>query len=236
MKIQHYSVFAAAPGGGKQFAIVEGVTDPAEMQRIAASSGQPLTGFILNAASGLAEVRFFSPTKEKGSSDSGALVVGEHLRRMAGDSNSLDEVTVQMGNEHLKVFKIYDDWWSSQEDSHYLGGISDDDKVLSALGLSRSEVLMPAARVGNSKVNLAVRVSDLDTLMSLSPDFIRLQIFQQEQKLNGIIAFFWEKEVIGKVPDIVINRDNVHFRWFLRPRDCRRIMLVAIRWQACRRL
>jgi len=114
VRIAHYSVFAAAPGGGKQCSIVEGVSDPQQMQQIAAQSSQPLTGFILNAGTGCVEARFFSPTKEKGSSDSGALVVGEHLRRQGAIQ---DRVRVQMGQEELEVSYQDGKWWSEQPET-----------------------------------------------------------------------------------------------------------------------
>lgn len=191
MKIHHYSVFAAAPGGGKQFAIVEGVTDPAEMQRIAASSGQPLTGFILNADSGLAEVRFFSPTKEKGSSDSGALVVGEHLRRSEAIQ---DRLIVEAGGERLEVFARENLWWSKQEDTAIKAVSVPKSALIAALGLSAEQTDEELILcTGDSKVNVIVPLLSeehgVKTLGGLTPDFSSLASICRDAGINGVVVF-----------------------------------------------
>jgi PhzF family phenazine biosynthesis protein len=186
MKIAHYSVFAAAPGGGKQFAIVEGVDNPVEMQRIAAQTGQPLTGFILNTSPELVEARFFSPSKEKGASDSGALVIGEHLRRLgrAGDS-----LTVQMGGEGLEVFYHEGKWWGIQEDTCVIDKQIDKSKVLATLGLPESDCYIGEVFLtGGSKLNVAIPVKDNSILDNIKPDFASLKALQQEWEVNGFVA------------------------------------------------
>lgn len=191
MKIYHYSVFAAAPGGGKQFAIVEGVTDPTEMQRIAASSGQPLTGFILNVDSGLAEVRFFSTTKEKGSSDSGALVVGEHLRRVGAIQV---RVIVDAGGERLKIFNRESLWWSLQENMSVKPTNVQKDFLMRALGLKPLAIdedwRYDIRCIGGSKVNLVVPVPWGDySLASIKPDLDAITQINQSTHTNGVVAF-----------------------------------------------
>ncbi len=193
--IYHYSVFAAAPGGGKQFAIVEGVSDPAEMQRIAASSGQPLTGFILYADSGLAEVRFFSPTKEKGSSDSGALVTGEHLRRTGAIQ---DRLIVDAGGEKLEVFYQDTKWWSNQPDTQVFPFDPNVDKLETLLESLGSHPIVHKLtsyflRSGtDNKKNIVIPIFYRDwqwgSLDEIVPNFEELARYCQNVKVNGVIV------------------------------------------------
>ncbi|MDX2008295.1 MAG: PhzF family phenazine biosynthesis protein [Meiothermus sp.] len=201
MKIYHYSVFAASPGGGKQFAIVEGVDDPVDMQRIAASSGQPLTGFILNADSSTAEVRFFSPTKEKGSSDSGALVVGEHLRR-AGVIG--DRLVVNAGGEELEVFARGGNWWSNQGSTFQRPFDFAADALLEALGLDEID-LEQVVLAGSTRLNIVVPIAfhndqlEEDTILdSISPDFGAIAKINQESKTNGVIVCSGLEPIAGE--------------------------------------
>lgn len=184
--VYHYSVFAAAPGGGKQFAIVEGVDHPVDMQRIAAQTGQPLTGFISNTGAELVEARFFSPTKEKGASDSGALVVGEHLRQLG---RAGDKLTVQMGQEGLGVFYHDEKWWGIQEDTCVDDQEVDISRLLETLGLSKSDCHVGEVfLIGGSKLNAAVLVRGASILDNIKPNFASLKTLQQEWQVNGFVA------------------------------------------------
>lgn len=195
--VYHYSVFAAARGGGKQFAIVEGVDNPVEMQRIAAQTGQPLTGFILNTGAELVEARFFSPTKEKGASDSGALVIGEHLRQLGWAG---DRLTVQMEGEGLEVFyrrhangSIGNKetlWWSQQENTWESNMALDYDELLSALGLTKSDlpIWSKPRVVGGHKLNAVIPVAGIEGLDNLTPNMKRIADIQQKNGINGVVA------------------------------------------------
>ena len=199
MKIHHYSVFAAAPGGGKQFAIVEDVTDHAEMQRIAASSGQPLTGFILNADASSAEVKFFSPTKEKGSSDSGALAVAEHLTRRVLISSA--SVTIKMGDESLSVYRQGGIWWSQQPDTHVYPLNLNVDELLQATGLSRQQFAYIGEIVSSGtteKKNIMLPLSQREHMYGLldavNPDLDRIADLNRSTRTNGVIVFHYQSE------------------------------------------
>ena len=89
MKLEHYSVFAAAPDGGKHIAVCDEPNLSAEtMQTIARESGAPLTAFILGEENSQVLIKFFTPQKEKLESDSGALVVdGVPANRGSADSS-----------------------------------------------------------------------------------------------------------------------------------------------------
>lgn len=183
-KIHHYSVFAAAPGGGKQFAIAEGVSNPLQMQQIAAQSGQPLTGFILNAGTERVEARFFSPTKEKGASDSGALVVAEHLRRQGAIQ---DRVLVQMGEEGLEVCYQDEKWWSRQEDITTQRANFNVSMLLDILG-TRALAGLLELLVGKSKINVFIPVEHEGVLRGIHPQMDTLEVFQKATKHNGYVV------------------------------------------------
>ncbi|WP_027882994.1 PhzF family phenazine biosynthesis protein [Meiothermus rufus] len=182
--IAHYSVFAAAPGGGKQFAVVEGVDDPVNMQRIAAGSGAPLTAFILGVSAASAAVRFFSPSKEKGSSDSGALAVAEHLRRTGQGGERL---RVRMGEEELEVFYAGGLWWSRQEDTRRHELELDVRALIAALNLDWLDIDWHKGirAAGNTKRNLIVP-ADPD---GVNPDLEAIAEINRATGTNGVVVF-----------------------------------------------
>ncbi|MCL6568417.1 MAG: PhzF family phenazine biosynthesis protein [Meiothermus silvanus] len=184
VKVAHYSVFAAAPGGGKQFAVVEGVDNPVEMQRVAAGSGTPLTAFILQAGGDSAAVRFFSPSKEKGSSDSGALAVAEHLRRTRRGGKRLQ---VRMGEEELEVFHSGGLWWSRQEDTRRHEFELDVTALIAALRLDSSIVdwHKGICAAGNAKRNLIVPADPAE----VDPDLEAVAAINRATGTNGVVVF-----------------------------------------------
>jgi PhzF family phenazine biosynthesis protein len=183
--ITHYSVFAAAPGGGKEFAVAEGVDNPVDMQRIAARSGAPLTTFILDAGADSAVVRFFTPREERGSSDSGALVVAEHLRRRERCGEWL---RVRMGKEGLEVFFEDGKWWSRQEDTWEHRLELDIPALAAALDLDWPDIdwHKGIAVAGNSKLNIIVPVSFPD---KVKPDLQAIAQINRLTRTNGLVVF-----------------------------------------------
>ena len=187
MNISHYSVFAAAPGGGKHVAVVEGVDNPVDMGKIAAESGAPLTGFILESEDEYADARFFSPTKAKGSSDSGALVIAEHLRLRGAIKDCL---FVLMGSDELQVSYQNGKWWREPENAHKLLPQFAVDSLLDALRLNTRDVVGWGV-AGNSKINSVIEVSS-DHLHRIKPKFEALAASQNEHNLNGVLVFSGE--------------------------------------------
>lgn len=218
MKIAHYSVFAAAPGGGKEFAVVEGVDNPVDMQRIAARSGAPLTAFILDAGADSAVVRFFSPIQEKGSSDSGALVVAEYLRRQG---RVQDRLSVQM-EEGLEVFHQEGKWWSRQEDTWEHRLELDIPALAAALDLDWLDIdwSKDIGVAGNSKLNIIVPVSFPD---QVKPDLEVIAQINRDTKTNGIIVFNGPARrvkdwIYTNDPDITVRQEecshHIELRFF----------------------
>ncbi|GEM87223.1 PhzF family phenazine biosynthesis protein [Meiothermus granaticius] len=185
LTIYTYSVFAAVAGGGKRLALVEGVSDLEQMQQIASRTGVPLTGFILNAGARRAEVRFFSPDKEKGASDSGALVVGEHLRLQGAIQERL---WVQMGKEGLEVSYQDGKWWSHQEDTWEHKRELDVPALAAALDLDWQDINWDKgiSVAGNSKLNIIVPVAFPD---QVKPDFEAISEINRRTGTNGVVVF-----------------------------------------------
>lgn len=188
--IYHYSVFAAAPGGGKHVAIVEGVDNPVDMGTTVAQSGAPLTGFILTSGENHAEVQFFSSprqgeAREKGSSDSGALVLAEHLRRRG---TIQDRLAVEMGEEGLEVLREEDRWWSQQEDTWEYRLELDIPALAAVLDLDWQDIdwHKDIGVAGNSKLNIIVSVGFPD---EINPDLQAIAEINRSTKTNGILAF-----------------------------------------------
>lgn len=191
MNIVHYSVFAAADGGGKHIAVVDAEnlsTD--EMQAIARDSDAPLTGFILGEDDSGVLIKFFTPTKEKPESDSGALVVAEHRWR-----KGLVEIYMRanMNGDILPVSGVGHGgyWFSEQGNTSGLQLELPTSKVLEILGLASAD-LHADFRIGTagmSKINIIVAVKNLSTLDAIKPDLEAMKTLNVDTKTNGVIVF-----------------------------------------------
>ncbi len=191
MKLVHYRVFAAAPGGGKHIAVTEAnnlSTD--EMQTIARASGAPLTGFILGEDSSGVLIKFFTPIKEKPESDSGALVVAEHRWR-----KGLVEVFMRanMNGDVLAVSGVGHGgrWFSDQGDTSGLQLELSTNRVLESLGLNLKD-LHPDFGIGTggaSKINIIVPVKNQIILEAIKPNLEAIKTLNIETKTNGLIVF-----------------------------------------------
>lgn len=191
MTTVHYSVFAAAPGGGKHIAVTEAnhlSTD--EMQVIARESGAPLTGFILGEDSSGVQIKFFTPTKEKPESDSGALVVAEHRWR-----KGLVEIYMRanMNGDILPISGVGHGgyWFSEQGDTSGLQLELPTSKVLECLGLNTADLHSDfvIGTAGANKINIVVAVKNSSVLDAIKPNLEAMKILNLETKTNGVIVF-----------------------------------------------
>lgn len=191
MKLEHYTVFAAAPGGGKHIAVTEAenlTTD--EMQVIARESGAPLTGFILGEDHSGVLIKFFTPTKEKLESDSGALVVAEHRWR-----KGLVEVFMRanMNGNVLPVSGVGHGgrWFSEQGSTNAFQLELAASQILEVLGLSsadlHSDFVVGAG--GANKINIIVPVKNSSTVDAIKPDLEAMKNLSHDSKTNGLIVF-----------------------------------------------
>ena len=191
MKLEHYTVFAAAPGGGKHIAVTDSTgLSPDEMQAIARDSGAPLTGFIVGEDSSGVKIRFFTPSKEKLESDSGALVVAEHRWR-----KGLVEVLMQanMNGDILPISGVGHGgyWFSEQGDTSGFQLEISTRRVLDCLGLSAADLHTDfvIATGGANKINIIVAVKNLSLLDAIKPDLEAMKALNLDSKTNGVIIF-----------------------------------------------
>ena len=198
MKLEHYTVFAAAPDGGKHIAVCEETNLSTEaVQTIARASGAPLTAFVLGEENGNVKIKFFTPTKEKLESDSGALVVAEHRWR-----KGLLEVFMiaDMNGDLLCVSGFGGHWFSEQGDTTIDPLELPEVQILESLGLNAADLHtdFKIATAGSSKINIIVPVQNLCILDSIKPDLEAVKSLNLETKTNGVIVF---------VPDISRGAD-----------------------------
>ncbi len=191
MKLEHYSVFAAVPGGGKHIAVIEGKNlSTNEMQVIARESGAPLTGFILGEDDTGVLIKFFTPTKEKLESDSGALVIAEHRWR-----KGLVEVYMRanMNGDILAVSGVGHGgrWFSEQGDTSGFKLQLPKNQILEILGLSSGDLHsdFEIGTGGANKINIVVPVKNSSVLDAIKPDLEAIKAFNLETKTNGVIVF-----------------------------------------------
>ncbi len=191
MNIFRYTVFAASPGGGKQIAVVDAdqiSTD--EMQNIARESGASLTGFILGEDSSGVKIKFFTPTKEKPESDSGALVVAEHRWR-----KGLVEIYMRanMNGDILPVSGVgHGGCWFSEQGSTRVKKLElSTNQVLKSLGLNSADLDsdFEIGAAGANKINILVPVKNSSILEGIKPNLAAIKALNIETKTNGLIVF-----------------------------------------------
>jgi PhzF family phenazine biosynthesis protein len=191
MILEHYTVFAAASGGGKHIAVTEGSKlSSDEMQAIARESGAPLTGFVLGEDDAGVKIKFFTPSKEKPESDSGALVVAEHrwrqgLLEVFMKANMNGEILPVSGAGHGGY------WFSEQGDTSKLELELPKAQILEMLGLSTADVdsNFAIAAGGASKVNIIVPVKSSSILDEITPNLEAMKALNLSSKTNGVIVF-----------------------------------------------
>ena len=191
MKLEHYTVFAAAPNGGKHIAVCDEPNLGSEaMQAIARESRAPLTAFVLGEEHGNVQIRFFTPQKEKSESDSGALVVAEHRWR-----KGLVEVfmTADMNGDILRVsgFGHGGYWFSEQGQTTTVPLEISEPQILASLGLNADDLLsdLKIGAAGSSKTNIIVAVQTPSLLDAIKPNLEAIKALNIETKTNGLIVF-----------------------------------------------
>ncbi len=195
MNIFQYQVFAAASNGGKKFALLDTPVPQSEMPNIARQSGAALTAFVA-ATEGVSAQFFNADGKEKPESDSGALVVAQHLGR---------NCVVKMRGGDLAVELEDGTAWVRQGNHNIfpLPGLAEN--WLAALAITQAQLLEPYTILcaGNSeKQNLIVPVLG-NFLDDLQPDFAKLAELSKLHSVNGAIVVALDSQ-----------RGDVDFRFF----------------------
>jgi PhzF family phenazine biosynthesis protein len=216
MNISRYTVFAAnsSLNAGKRVAVIEsGHLEDQEFQKLARDSGEPLTVFITGSSPTEIILRVFTPKKDKGESDSGALAALEHLSARL-ESN----VNVVM-SETMQAKRILDNWYLLQGDAR---GIQVDVPAIEtyapiALDIAPNDTSLefPMAAATISRPNLIVPVKSVEILDSIQPDFEAITKINQDSDTRGLIALYINPEAL-KHPGSNPPRSSawVDFRYF----------------------
>lgn len=172
-----FRVLAAASGeGGKTVAVFSGAQG--HLQERAAESTAPLSVFIKAADLSAVSLRVFTPTGEKGSSDSAALAA---LAFLHGQKRLLDVVDVTMGGETLPAQLCGGEWLLRQGEVR----VQDVDGDLSPIGLSATRVW----KAQTGRPNLVVEVADLAALDSFPADSDAISAVNRATETTGLIVF-----------------------------------------------
>ncbi|MGM9321221.1 PhzF family phenazine biosynthesis protein [Deinococcus aquaticus] len=180
-------VFAAPDGsGGKQVAVFP---DGGDEQARAAASGAPLSVFVQAADPTGLRLWVFTPTREKGSSDSAAIAA---LSAAQGSAGLLDVVEVTQGDPEaggeVQMAQLCGGEWLLRQGVVTVQAVTAD---LSALGLSQPG-LSPAQPVwvaGTGRPNLVAEVADLGTLDAFVPDDAAVSGVNRATGTTGLILF-----------------------------------------------
>ena len=195
-------VFAAPDGsGGKQVAVFPGGGD--EQARVAAS-GAALSVFVQAADPTGLKLRVFTPTREKGSSDSAAIAALSAVQDSAG---LLDVVEVTQGDPvagdsgaggEVQMAQLCGGEWLLRQGVVTVQAVTADLSALrlSALELSAPESsalgLSPAGPVwvaGTGRPNLVAEVADLGALDAFVPDDAAVGGVNRATGTTGLILF-----------------------------------------------
>jgi PhzF family phenazine biosynthesis protein len=216
MNVFKYTVFAAnsSEGAGKRVAVIEsGELKDHEFQKLARESSEPLTVFITNSSKTGIRLRVFTPSKDKGESDSGALAALEHL-----SLNLESEVNVMM-TETMQAKRILDTWYLLQGDARaYRDDVAAVDTYAPiALDLSPNDASLefPIASATISRPNLIVPVKSFEILDSINPNLEAIAKINEQTNTRGLIAVFINPEAL-KHPGSNPPRSSawVDFRYF----------------------
>ncbi|MFC4637145.1 PhzF family phenazine biosynthesis protein [Deinococcus hohokamensis] len=189
-----YRVFAP-PGqsGGKQVAVLAA---PGDLPAAAQQSGAPLTAFVREVEPGRVTLALWTPTREKGSSDSGAIAALAALQGQLSDA-----LEVEMGGETQAAQLCGGEWLLLQGDVQARPA----EVNLEALGLSGC----PAWITDAGRPNLAVRVPSLDALTTFAPQEAAIAAVNRASGTTGLLLF-----VPGGAPALGMGRADVSFRAF----------------------
>ncbi|UQN06579.1 PhzF family phenazine biosynthesis protein [Deinococcus sp. QL22] len=163
-----------------------------DLQTLAGQADAPLSAFIEAADFSGVSLRIFTPTREKGESDSAAVAALAHLFS-AGQIADVTEV--QMGGKSVGAQLCGGEWLLLQGDVTAAQLEAD----LSPIGLSGTAWTASAGRA-----NLVVQVPDLATLDAFTPDNAAISDLNRATDTTGLILYTLAAE----------GREDVSFRAF----------------------
>lgn len=188
--------------GGKLVAVFGDASG--DLQARAAAAGTPLSVFVEHVNVSDVVLRVFTPDREKGESDSGALAALTHL---SGRGELLDVADVQMGGESTSAQFCGGEWLLRQGDVTVQGTAADG--VAEGLGLESAGAVHTASI---SRANLAVEVGSLEALRAAAPNTEAVKRLGQATGTTGLLLY-----TLGSVPELSrlgLGRADVSFRAF----------------------
>ena len=183
--------------GGKLVAVFPDASG--DLQARAAAAGTPLSVFVQSASVSDVALRVFTPTREKGESDSGAVAA---LACLSGRGELLDVADVQMNGESTPAQLCGGEWLLRQGDVTVQEVKFDG--VEERLGLPSIGPVY-AARI--ARPNLAVEVGGLEALQSFVPDPAAVRAVGEATDTSGLLLY-----VLGGAPEL--GHAAVGFRAF----------------------
>ena len=169
---------ARAPGG-KLVAVFSDASG--DLQVRAALSGVPLSVFVQYFNVSDVVLRVFTPEREKGESDSGALAA---LAYLGARGELLDVTDVQMGGESTPAQLCGGEWLLRQGDVTVQKMEAED--MAGRLGLEATG-MVHMARI--SRPNLAVELSSLEELQAAAPDSEAVRALGLATDTTGLILY-----------------------------------------------
>ncbi len=173
--------------GGKLVSVFPGAEG--NLQARAAAAGTPLSVFVQYVNVSDVVLRVFTPTREKGESDSGAVAA---LACLSERGELLDVADVQMGGDTTPAQLCGGEWLLRQGDVT-VQAISADG-VAERLGLPGVGAVH-AARI--ARPNLAVELDSLEVLQNISPDTEAVRALGLATDTSGLLLY-----VQGGVPEL----------------------------------
>jgi len=194
----HYRVLSPARvPGGKAVAVFPDASG--DLQARAAAAGTPLSVFVQQVNVSDVVLRVFTPEREKGESDSGALAALEYL---SAQGEMLDVADVTMGSEGTPAQLCGGEWLLRQGDP--------DVQDVSAEGVAERLGLGSVGAVHTARItrpNLVVELGSLAALQSAAPDPEAVRALGLATDTTGLVLY-----VRGGVPDL--GQAAVSFRAF----------------------
>ncbi|WP_026332299.1 PhzF family phenazine biosynthesis protein [Deinococcus apachensis] len=173
----HYRVLSPpGPEGGKTVAVFPSALG--DLQAQATGSGAPLGVFIESADVTGVSLRVFTPTGEKGSSDSGALAA---LAFLQAQGALLDVVDVRMDGEVVAGQLCGGEWLLRQGDVD----VREVEADLSPIGPTVGTAWLASA----GRPNLVVEVADAAMLERFTPDAESISALNRATGTTGLILF-----------------------------------------------
>ena len=165
-----------------------------DLQARAASIGTPLSVFVQAASVSDVTLRVFTPTREKGESDSGAVAA---LTALSLPGQMLDVADVQMGgpdgSAQTTPAQLCGGEWLLRQGDVTVQQVDADD-VAERLGLTS---IGPVHTARIARPNLAVELDSLEALQSFVPDTEALRALGLATDTTGLLLY-----VLGGVPEL----------------------------------